>query len=181
MGHHVELTHISPRNPRRKVPSVDGARIPTNNPGNAPCRIMSTSSIESAPATIPATIEATFIPGFAAPVPAETGSRTRWSATSCKPARSASRSTGTTPAHNTRSDHRMSLTPQQHYETLAPRRCPPRSARWNPRQVSSSQLRGHLLLSDTPSHRTFTGGSRLRCTSLCLVAEGNQLHASGNA
>lgn len=49
---------------RRNVPNVEGARIPVNNRGNAPCRITSRSSIESAPVTIPATIEDTFAPAF---------------------------------------------------------------------------------------------------------------------
>ena len=33
-------------------------------------------------------------------------------------------------------------------------------------QVTSSQLGGHLPLSDTPGHRKFTGGSRLRQASM---------------
>lgn len=89
-------------NPRRNVPNVEGARIPPNNPGNAPCRITPRSSIESPPATIPATIDVTFTPGFAAALPAEAGSRTRCWAAAYNPARSASRPTGTNPAHDTR-------------------------------------------------------------------------------
>ena len=89
-------------NPRRNVPNVDGARIPPNNRGNAPCRITARSSIESVPATIPATIDVIFTPGFAPPLPTEAGSRTRRSAAPCNPARSANRNTGTRPAHDTR-------------------------------------------------------------------------------
>ena len=44
----------------------------------------------------------TDLAGFAAALPAETGNRTCRSAAACNPARSASRSTGTRPAHDTR-------------------------------------------------------------------------------
>jgi hypothetical protein len=82
---------------------VDGARIPVNNSGSAPCRIASRSSIESPPVSIPATIEVIFAPGFAPALPAVSGNRMRWSAVSCKPARSASRISGIRPACDTRS------------------------------------------------------------------------------
>ena len=57
------------------------------------------SSIESAPATIPATSEATFNPAFA---PLSVGTVRCSSASSRSPARSASASTGTSPADDTR-------------------------------------------------------------------------------
>jgi hypothetical protein len=53
----------------------------------------------SAPVSIPATIEAIFNPAFA---PADSGARTRSSASWCRPTRSASRITGTTHADATR-------------------------------------------------------------------------------
>ncbi|MBV9161381.1 MAG: hypothetical protein JO281_07490 [Pseudonocardiales bacterium] len=84
------------------MPHVEGARIPPNSPGNAPCRITARSSIDSAPATMPATTEVIFTPVVAAALPAEAGSRTRCWATAGNPARSANRSTGTRPAHDTR-------------------------------------------------------------------------------
>jgi hypothetical protein len=59
------------------VANVEGARIPPKIPGNAPCRITPRSSIESALATLPATIEVIFAPAFAPVLPALTGSRTR--------------------------------------------------------------------------------------------------------
>jgi hypothetical protein len=43
-------------NERRNDPSVDGARIPSNSAGIAPCRSRSRSSMLSAPATIPGTL-----------------------------------------------------------------------------------------------------------------------------
>ncbi len=49
---------------RRNDPSVDGARIPPNSAGMAPCRRRSGSSMLSAPPIIPATRQATFRSGF---------------------------------------------------------------------------------------------------------------------
>ena len=57
------------------------------------------SSIESAPATMPATSEATFNPAFA---PLSVGTLSCWLASSCRPADRASPSTGTSPAADTR-------------------------------------------------------------------------------
>jgi len=57
------------------------------------------SSIESAPATIPATSEATFNPAFA---PLSVGTVRCWSASWPSPARSANLITGTSPADDTR-------------------------------------------------------------------------------
>jgi hypothetical protein len=57
------------------------------------------SSIESAPATIPATSDATFTTGFAPP----SASTCRCSPTSrCRPARSANPMIGASPPHDTR-------------------------------------------------------------------------------
>ena len=52
-------------NVSRNVPNVEGARIPVHNRPIPPWRNRSMSSMESAPATIPATTEATFNPAFA--------------------------------------------------------------------------------------------------------------------
>jgi hypothetical protein len=76
--------------------------MPPNSSGNAPCRITPRSSIESAPATMPATTEVIFASAFAPALPTQARSRTRCWATACNPARSANRSTGTRPAHDTR-------------------------------------------------------------------------------
>jgi hypothetical protein len=54
-------------NVRRKVPKVEGARIPVNNRPIPPCRSRSMSSMESAPATIPATNAGIFRCAFAPP------------------------------------------------------------------------------------------------------------------
>ncbi len=53
----------------------------------------------SAPATIPATSDATFKPAFA---PLSLGTLKWWPANVCSPARSASFSTGTSPAADTK-------------------------------------------------------------------------------
>jgi hypothetical protein len=87
-------------NPRRNEPSVEGARNPPNTRGSAPCRNRSISSIESAPASMPATrhtiFKCAFTPTFAA-------NRTGVSLTSLpSPHCSASRSTGISPAHDTK-------------------------------------------------------------------------------
>jgi hypothetical protein len=78
---------------------VDGARTPAKTSVIAPCRSMSMSSIESAPAAIPATRQPTFRSAFAAPGPATV---TCLLARAGKPARSASAITGTSPARDTR-------------------------------------------------------------------------------
>jgi hypothetical protein len=98
--------------------------MPPKIPGNAPCQITSKSSIESAPATMPAATDVIFAPSFAAALPAPTPSRTSCWATACNPARSANHNTGTRPAHDTRfSSSNVADTPQ-HYDKLAPCRCP---------------------------------------------------------
>jgi len=57
------------------------------------------SSMLSAPATIPATSEATFNPAFA---PRSLGTLSTWSASRRKPARSANPTTGTSPTADTK-------------------------------------------------------------------------------
>jgi hypothetical protein len=49
---------------RRNDPSVDGARIPANTSPIAPCRRTSMSSMQSAPAVIPATRQPIFASAF---------------------------------------------------------------------------------------------------------------------
>lgn len=83
-------------NVRRNVPSVDGARIPENNRPIPPCRNRSRSSIESAPAIIPATTAATFTAAFGL------GTFNAARVVSCSPQRPANANTGTNPADATR-------------------------------------------------------------------------------
>jgi hypothetical protein len=64
-----------------------------------PCRSSAMSSMLSAPASIPPTNEATFNPAFA---PLSVGTDRCASASSRRPARSASASTGTNPADDTK-------------------------------------------------------------------------------
>jgi hypothetical protein len=81
------------------VPNVEGARTPEKRRCIAPWRSNAMSSIESAPATIPATSPGTFSRALIPP------GRSIWtcsSTSSCSPARSARRSTGARPAHDTR-------------------------------------------------------------------------------
>jgi hypothetical protein len=86
-------------NERRNDPSVDGARIPPNRSGMAPWRSRSMPSIESAPAAMTAIRQPAFRSAFI-PVRAAiwTCRRTR----ACSPARSASDTTGTSQARDTR-------------------------------------------------------------------------------
>ena len=86
-------------NARRNEPSVEGAYALAKRRPIPPWRSSAMSSIESAPATIPATSEATFNPAFA---PLSVGTLKCSSASSRSPARSASASTGTNPATETR-------------------------------------------------------------------------------
>ena len=88
-----------PRYTSAEQPSVDGARTPPNSTLMAPCRSRSMSSIESAPAAIPATRHETFRSAFTPhPPPGRTCSATR----SPSPARCARAITGTSPACDTR-------------------------------------------------------------------------------
>jgi hypothetical protein len=90
-------------NSRRNWPGVAGAYTPANSRFMPPERIICRSSMLSAPAAIPAMIEATLPAGF---TPAEATrvrpSRTRPSTSSESPAWSASAITGTRPADDTR-------------------------------------------------------------------------------
>ena len=86
-------------NARRNDPSVDGAYAWANTRPIPPCRSSAMSSIESAPATIPATSEATFNPAFA---PLSVGTAQVLIGQVRRPADSASASTGTSPADDTR-------------------------------------------------------------------------------
>ena len=90
-------------NSRRNWPSVAGAYTPAKHRGIPPERITSRSSILSAPAAIPATIEVILPAGFA---PAEATlvepTATLPETSSERPARSANAITGTRPAHDTR-------------------------------------------------------------------------------
>ena len=84
---------------RRNEPNVDGANEPAKTRPIPPCRNNPMSSIESAPATIPATSDDTFNPACA---PLSVGTVSCRCASCAKPAASASPSTGTNPAADTR-------------------------------------------------------------------------------
>jgi hypothetical protein len=76
------------------VPNVLAARTPVNSRFIAPCRSRSMSSIESAPATIPATRALTLAGAFG------DGTLRCSASNSDKPARSANASTGASPAYD---------------------------------------------------------------------------------
>ena len=95
----VELPDMPERERPQERPSVEGTRTPPNRRSIAPCRSKAMSLIESAPAIMPATSAGTFT---SAPEPPGLPIRTCSAARSCNPARSASCSTGTRPAHDTR-------------------------------------------------------------------------------
>ena len=116
------------------------------------------SSIESAPASIPATTAETFAPGFA---PLSVGTLNRCSASSASPTDCASRSTGTSPAADTRfgssntADTAAGACLNCIYEI------PLRSEEQNPTQVQSSPIREAFPCHDSRSEPVHIGGSRL--------------------
>ena len=91
-------------NSRSNCPNVAGAYTPPNSRGMPPARITSKSSMQSAPAAIPAMTEVSLPAGF---TPADLTlvdlNSTRSASRSDRPARSANAITGTSPAHDTRS------------------------------------------------------------------------------
>lgn len=90
-------------NSRRKIPNVEAAYTPPNNTGVPPARIMSTSSMLSAPVNIPPMIEVSFPTGLTAPdFTRVLGTSTHSPINSESPACSASSNTGTNPADDTR-------------------------------------------------------------------------------
>jgi len=118
-GNPVELADVPANvNARKKVPNVDGARIPVNSRPITPCRSRSRSSIESGPATMPATTAATCTAAFGL------GTVNTVRAVSCRPQRRASPSTGTNPTDDTKSDHRRPPTSPTSCERVASARCP---------------------------------------------------------
>ena len=86
-------------NARRNDPSVEGAYAEVKTLLIPPWRSTAMSSMLSAPASIPPTIEATFSPGLA---PLSVATVRRSSVTVRRPAASASAITGTRPADDTK-------------------------------------------------------------------------------
>ena len=146
---------------RRNEPSVDGARTPPNSVSIAPCRSRSMSSIESAPAAMPAARQATLRPAFA---PGSPPGRTCAAARSCSPARSASAASGTRPVCDTR----FGSSNDAHVFASACNNCTckvsSRAGTWQLQQLPSSQFRGHLSYYFHRNRGEFPGGSRLSCS-----------------
>jgi hypothetical protein len=131
---------------RRKLPSVDGARIPPIVAGNAPWRSRSIPSMVSAPATIPATSAPIFNPAFAPTLPA---TRTCRRARSSSPTFWASRTAGTSPACDTRFGSSNVACVLAAACNNRIQEVPFRSWRCELRQPAFSQVRGHLCYHDT--------------------------------
>ena len=90
-------------NSRRKIPNVEGAYTSLNTRGVPPARSTLTSSMLSAPHVIPAMIEVSLPAGFTAPDFTRVDGRSTYSPISReRPVCSASSSTGTNPADDTR-------------------------------------------------------------------------------
>ena len=90
-------------NSRNKVPTVEGAYTPSKSAFIPPLRTTSMSSMQSAPAHIPAISVASFGAGFADPDLIRGAlMRTFSSSSRANPACSANVITGTSPAHDTR-------------------------------------------------------------------------------
>jgi hypothetical protein len=98
-GDRVELADMAEGEQPQEAAQRRRARMPMNSRGMPPWRSRSTSSIESAPHTIPATIARIFAAAFTPPFAAIfTCSRS----SAGGPQRSANAMTGTRPAHDTR-------------------------------------------------------------------------------
>ena len=90
-------------NSRKKIPNVEGAYTSSNTRGVPPARNTSTSSIQSAPQAIPATIEVSLPTGLTAPDFTRVDGRSTCSPIDSEsPVCSANSSTGTKPAADTR-------------------------------------------------------------------------------
>jgi hypothetical protein len=146
-------------NDRRNDPSVDGARIPPNSEGIAPCRSRSRSSMLSAPPIIPATIAGTFTCAF---TPHRRPIRTCSPASSARSARCARAITGTRPARDTRFG-------SSNVACIFARPCNNRTCEvssplgiWKLQQLPSSQVRGHLSRRRARMNPYLRGGLRLR-------------------
>ena len=137
-------------NPRRNDPSVEGARTPPNSSPIPPWRSTSRSSMQSAPASMPATIAGIFRCAFA---PTATVIL-RCSAT--RPARSqcwARRITGTSPAQDTRFGSSNCAEVSLALCNNRISQMPFGPGAWGLRKTPSSQVRGHLPCPDTINAR----------------------------
>src|SRR5262249_19809215 len=146
-------------NDRRNDPSVDGARIPPNSAGIAPCRSRPMSSMLSAPPIIPATTQGTFSCAF---TPHRRRTRTCSSTRPPRPARCASATTGTSPARDTKFG--SSNVAWIFAKSCNNRTCEVSSplGTWKSQQLPSSQFRGHLPRRRARMSHYSRGGSRLR-------------------
>jgi len=97
------LEHTGTGNSRKKIPNAEGAYTSLNTRGAPPARSMLTSSMVSAPHMIPAMIEVSLPAGLTAPDFTRVDGRSTCSSINReRPVCSASSSTGTNPAGDTR-------------------------------------------------------------------------------
>ena len=109
-------------NSRSKIPSVEGAYTSSNTRGVPPARSTFTSSMLSAPHTMPAMIVVSFPAGFTAPETTRVLGRSTCSPINCeRPVCSASSSTGTKPAADTRFCSSNTADPPRTYAMIAPK------------------------------------------------------------
>src|SRR5690348_7203594 len=141
--------------------------MPPNSAGIAPCRSRPMSSIESAPAAIPATRHGTF---RCALTPHSPAGRTGPAARSGSPARCARAITGTRPACDTRFGSSNDACVFARLCNNRTWQVPSRTRRRKRETLPSSQVRGHLLrltrpkAPNLPVNRGSVGTVSKRCT-----------------
>ena len=154
---------------RNSVPIVDGAYTPSNRVLIPPLRTTSRSSMQSAPAHIPAISVASFGAGLAEPDLIRGAAMQTLSARSCaSPVPAANSITGTSPAHDTRwsssntADAAVNLCDTCTGSALL------NSGRLMREEHQSSQLNRHFPRINTPAPTPSIGGSRLRSSTAAL-------------
>ncbi len=152
-GDRVELAHMPERERAQERADRRRARTPVRTLAMPPWRSTSRSSIESAPATIPATTHPAFTAALTPHLPP---GRTCSAASSPSPARCASAITGTSPACDTRFGSSkdacvLARAVQQSHLT----RCPLELGDGSVSILPSSQLRGHLSRCRAPEGPQF--------------------------
>src|SRR6202171_5764223 len=135
-------------NSRKKMPNVDGAYTSSNTRGVPPARSTLTSSMQSAPHIMPATIEVNLPAGFTAPDRTRVlGSRTCSAINPERPVCSASSSTGTNPAADTRFRSSNTADPIVNVYDDCTENAFQNSGQTRPQQPQLSQFRRHFRCS----------------------------------
>ena len=149
-------------NSRRKIPSVDGAYTSPNTRGVPPARSTFTSSMLSAPHIMPAMIVVSFPAGLTAPEATRVlGRSTCSSISSERPVCSASSSTGTNPAADTRFCSSNTADPTVNLCDDCTENAFPNAGQTRPQQSLLSQFRRHFHCSHADRQRPTVHGFRL--------------------